>query len=91
MDHEGNLGGVWAATGNLAGLLMHINNAGRQEHGLLGDLWRPKYIVGGMAIHGYPHVPAFPASHGCIRVSNAAMDHLWATRLLPLGSSVWVY
>lgn len=61
------------------------------KHGVLGDLWRPKYIVGGMAIHGYPHVPAFPASHGCIRVSNAAMDHLWATRLLPLGSSVWVY
>jgi lipoprotein-anchoring transpeptidase ErfK/SrfK len=26
------------------------------------------YFKGGFAIHGYPSVPAFPASHGCVRV-----------------------
>jgi lipoprotein-anchoring transpeptidase ErfK/SrfK len=62
-----------------------------QENGPLGSLWRPKYIVHGIAIHGYPSVPGYPASHGCIRVSNAAMDHLWSSPALPLGSSVWVY
>jgi peptidoglycan hydrolase-like protein with peptidoglycan-binding domain len=62
-----------------------------QDHGPLGSLWRPKYIVGGVAIHGYTEVPAYPASHGCIRVSNAAMDHLWSSRVLPVGTSVWVY
>jgi hypothetical protein len=62
-----------------------------RDTGPLGDLWRPKYIVGGVAVHGYASVPAFPASHGCIRVSIAAMDHLWASGALPVGSSVWVY
>lgn len=62
-----------------------------RDVGPLGELWRPKYVVGGVAIHGYPSVPAFPASHGCIRVSNAAMDHLWSSGVLPLGTSVWVY
>jgi N-acetylmuramoyl-L-alanine amidase len=31
-------------------------------------LWYPMYFTGGFAIHGYPSVPAFPASHGCVRV-----------------------
>ena len=62
-----------------------------QDTGPLGPLWRPKYIFGGIAIHGYSSVPAYPASHGCIRVSNAAMDHLWSSGALPIGSSVWVY
>jgi peptidoglycan hydrolase-like protein with peptidoglycan-binding domain len=59
--------------------------------GPLGELWRPKYIVGGVAIHGYSTVPAFPASHGCIRVSIPAMNHLWEGEMVPVGSSVWVY
>jgi N-acetylmuramoyl-L-alanine amidase len=31
-------------------------------------LWYPMYFKGGFAIHGYPSVPAYPASHGCVRV-----------------------
>jgi peptidoglycan hydrolase-like protein with peptidoglycan-binding domain len=61
------------------------------DPGPLGPLWRPKYFVGGVAVHGYTNVPAYPASHGCIRVSDPAMDHLWASAALPIGSSVWVY
>jgi len=62
-----------------------------QDNGSLGQLWRPKYIVGGVAIHGYSSVPAYPASHGCVRVSASAMDHLWNSAVLAIGSSVWVY
>jgi peptidoglycan hydrolase-like protein with peptidoglycan-binding domain len=62
-----------------------------QDTGPLGPLWRPKYIFAGIAIHGYPDVPAYPASHGCVRISNAAMDQLWTSDLLPIGGSVWVY
>jgi len=37
----------------------------------LGTLYRPLYFRGGWAIHGSRHVPAYPASHGCVRT------HLW--------------
>jgi len=45
---------------------------GRKAPGLevapLGELWWPMYFNGGIAIHGSPSVPAYPASHGCIRI-----------------------
>jgi peptidoglycan hydrolase-like protein with peptidoglycan-binding domain len=57
----------------------------------LGVLYRPKYFYGGVAIHGYPSVPASPASHGCVRVTNQSMDHLWASGVAPVGATVRVY
>jgi hypothetical protein len=58
----------------------------------LGRLYRPKYFTnGGHALHGYSHVPPRPASHGCVRVTNAAIDFIWTNQLVPLGSTVWVY
>ena len=67
----------------------------RQVDGLrvspLGVLWRPKYFVGGYAVHGAPLVPPTPASHGCVRVSNPAMDWIWQTGALPIGGPVLVY
>jgi lipoprotein-anchoring transpeptidase ErfK/SrfK len=57
----------------------------------LGMLWRPKYFVGGIAIHGYESVPPYPASHGCVRVSIQAMDWIWATGQAPIGTRVIVY
>lgn len=59
--------------------------------GPLGDLWRPRFFVGGYAIHGSSSVPPWPASHGCVRVSNEAIDWIWAENLAPIGSTVWVY
>lgn len=62
------------------------------DPGPLGDLWRPKYITNdGIAVHGAPEVPAYPASHGCIRVSDAAMDWIWSTGLAPIGTTVVVF
>ena len=61
------------------------------DEGPLGDLWRPRYFNGGIAVHGSPSIPAYPASHGCARVSNAAMDMIWAQGLMPIGGRVTVY
>lgn len=58
--------------------------------GRLGTLWRPRYFNGGIAVHGAPSIPTYPASHGCARVSNAAMDMIWAQDLMPKGSTVLV-
>jgi hypothetical protein len=60
------------------------------EHGNLGVLYRPRYFAPRVAVHGYPDVPTRPASHGCVRVTNATMDFIWAANLMPMGSAVWV-
>jgi peptidoglycan hydrolase-like protein with peptidoglycan-binding domain len=57
----------------------------------LGVLYRPKYFNGGIAVHGSGSIPANPASHGCARVTNAAMDMLWSSGAAEIGTSVWVY
>ena len=55
----------------------------------LGLLYRPAYFTGGYALHGSYSVPAFPASHGCIRITIAAMDRLFGR--LPVGTPMLVY
>ena len=57
----------------------------------LGQLVRPKYFEGGFAIHGDSSVPPTPASHGCVRVSNEAIDWIWDRNLAPIGTPVWIY
>lgn len=57
----------------------------------LGTLYRPKYFNGGIAIHGSGSIPAHPASHGCARVTNSAMDMLWASGVAVIGTPVTVY
>ncbi len=56
----------------------------------LGELWRPAYFAaGGYAIHGSGNVPAYPDSHGCIRITNPGMNRLFYS--LPIGMRVYVY
>jgi L,D-transpeptidase catalytic domain/Putative peptidoglycan binding domain len=40
----------------------------------LGHLYNPVYFNGGFAVHGSGSIPAYPASHGCVRVSNRTAD-----------------
>lgn len=62
------------------------------RNGSLGRLYRPKYFHrDGLAIHGYGRVPPQPASHGCVRVTFAAMDFIWSTEMAPVGAAIWVY
>ena len=60
------------------------------DHGPLGDLYRPKYFDGGIAVHGGPPVGAVPASHGCVRVPDAAIDWIWDTDQSVPGTTVIV-
>ena len=55
----------------------------------LGLLYYPNYIVGGIAIHGNPSVPAHPASHGCIRIPMFAAEEF--SEMAPVGTQVIVY
>lgn len=55
----------------------------------LGLLYYPNYIVNGIAIHGSLSVPAFPASHGCIRIPMFAAKEL--SEMTPVGTTVVVY
>jgi peptidoglycan hydrolase-like protein with peptidoglycan-binding domain len=57
----------------------------------LGTLYRPKYFNGGIAVHGSGSIPATPASHGCARVTNSAMDMIWSTGAMAIGTPVSVY
>jgi hypothetical protein len=58
---------------------------GTNSHGMVHS----NYFIGGYAIHGYPSVPLYPASHGCIRVpipQAAGID-----RAIEIGDVVYVY
>jgi 5-hydroxyisourate hydrolase-like protein (transthyretin family) len=60
-----------------------------QHKSPLGIMYRPAYFVGGFAIHGSGSVPAYPASHGCVRITDPAMDRLYD--LLTIGTPVTLY
>jgi peptidoglycan hydrolase-like protein with peptidoglycan-binding domain len=47
------------------------------------------YFIGGYAIHGYVDVPAFNASHGCLRIPIP--DARYVSNWLHIGDVVWVY
>jgi hypothetical protein len=55
----------------------------------LGNLYRPNYFYRGYAVHGYTSVPAYPASHGCVRIMIPTMDRMWTS--LHLGMPVAIY
>ena len=91
-DHPYVLDGVGYSAHTPEGVYSVIREVNGPDHGPLGTLYRPKYFTwSGIAVHGYTSVPPYPASHGCTRVSNAAIDWIWANNILPIGMSVWVY
>jgi peptidoglycan hydrolase-like protein with peptidoglycan-binding domain len=54
----------------------------------LGKLYNPLYFNGGIAIHGAPSVPVYPASHGCVRIPMYASASFFAQ--VPMGTPVYV-
>lgn len=54
-----------------------------------GPRYKPLYLRGILAIHGYPSVPAWPASHGCIRLPLWDMDEFYP--LISVGTKVHIY
>ena len=59
--------------------------------GDLGEIYRPKYFIGGVAVHGSNSIPNHPASAGCVRVSVPAMDWIWENDFMPMRTPVWVH
>jgi hypothetical protein len=47
------------------------------------------YFIRGYAIHGYPSVPLYPASHGCIRVPIPNARDIYDN--ISLGEKIFVY
>jgi hypothetical protein len=54
-----------------------------------GHLYYPMAILSNIAIHGYPNVPTYPASHGCVRTQDWDQDVIYP--ITPLGTRVYIY
>jgi peptidoglycan hydrolase-like protein with peptidoglycan-binding domain len=74
------------ATGNTPVGLWHVY---RKVAGYDWVLYYPSYFLRGFAIHGYPDVPPYPASHGCARIPMWIAQTVYGK--LGYGSDVWVY
>jgi lipoprotein-anchoring transpeptidase ErfK/SrfK len=74
------------ATGNTPIGTFHIY---RKSVGWDWVLWYPMYFLRGFAIHGYPSVPAYPASHGCVRIPMWIAPRLFGQ--FGYGQTVTVY
>jgi peptidoglycan hydrolase-like protein with peptidoglycan-binding domain len=74
------------ATGNTPLGLWHVY---LKVPGWNGVLWYPSFFLRGFAIHGYPEVPAYPASHGCVRIPMWIASTLYTA--IPGDFSIYVY
>jgi hypothetical protein len=53
------------------------------------SMFDSNYFISGYAIHGYPEVPTYAASHGCLRVPNLDAPSIFAW--VQIGTPVDVY
>lgn len=67
-------------------LYRHING---WRKNYLGSLYKPWYFTPYYAVHGSSSVPAYPASHGCVRVPTWESDHL--DELLEIGLPIHIW
>jgi len=75
------------ATGNtpLGGWHVYSKTPGFNEK----LMYYSMYFLRGFAIHGYPSVPPYPASHGCVRVPLWVAFSLYETH--GYGTTVIIY
>ncbi len=52
-------------------------------------LYYPSYFDGWRATHGWPQVPTYPASHGCVRVPMWAA--VWLNSTIRVGDRIIIY
>jgi hypothetical protein len=74
------------ATGNTPLGEWHVY---RKVAGFDWVLYYPSYFLRGFAVHGYPDVPPYPASHGCARIPMWIAQTIYDD--IPDGSTVYVY
>lgn len=53
------------------------------------EMFDSSFFIGGFAIHGYHSVPAYPASHGCVRIPLWVAVRVYS--LIDYGTSVYIY
>jgi N-acetylmuramoyl-L-alanine amidase len=80
-----------AATATPPGRYSIFRQVDGWDPGPYGALYRPKYFVGGIAFHGGVPILARPASHGCVRLPDPAVDWLWDSGVARTGTEVDVY
>jgi L,D-transpeptidase catalytic domain/Putative peptidoglycan binding domain len=75
------------ATGNTPIGHWHVyaKEAGFTPKGMYDSL----FFIGAFALHGYPSVPAFPASHGCVRLPMWFASGLFSR--WGIGTSVYIF
>jgi N-acetylmuramoyl-L-alanine amidase len=56
---------------------------------LPSGMFDSNFFLRGFAIHGYPSVPPYPASHGCVRMPNWAAPILFASSYY--GETIYIY
>jgi lipoprotein-anchoring transpeptidase ErfK/SrfK len=81
--------GRWAKAVTPTGRFKIYSRYNGWQSGPLGALYRPNYFYGGYAVHGMTSVPAYPASHGCVRMTVLTMDRMWSS--LRIGMPVAIY
>ena len=74
------------ATGNTPLGEWHVY---RKVAGFDWVLYYPSYFLRGFAVHGYPDVPLYPASHGCARIPMWIAQTVYDA--IPDGSTVYIY
>ncbi len=74
------------ATGNTPLGLWHVY---AKVPGWSWVLWYPSYFLRGFAIHGYPDVPPYPASHGCVRIPMWLAPQIYPQ--IPESSAIYIY
>jgi len=74
------------ATGNTPLGEFHVY---RKVPGFDWVLYFPSYFLRGFAVHGYPSVPPYPASHGCVRIPMWVAQRVYG--LIPPGSRIVVH
>ena len=75
------------ATGNTPVGRWHIYS--KVPGTLPSGMFDSNFFLRGFAIHGYPSVPSYPASHGCVRVPNWVAPILFASSYY--GEAVYIY
>jgi lipoprotein-anchoring transpeptidase ErfK/SrfK len=69
----------------------HVYRKEQLSWSLQFKVWMPwaSYFYGGFAMHAYPYVPAYPASHGCVRLSAPEAQRVYSFAVQ--GTPVFVY
>ena len=76
------------AAGRTPSGAFHVYRKERMSWSVPFSTWMPwaSYFTGGIALHAYPSVPAYPASHGCVRMMarDAPLMYAFATYGTPV-------